>query len=47
VAEDVAVVVPSAFTKIAIAVSVAITLLLGVLPEQVLEAVTNAGLFVR
>ncbi|MCX6403964.1 MAG: NADH-quinone oxidoreductase subunit NuoN, partial [Actinobacteria bacterium] len=47
VAEDVAVVVPSAFTKIAIAVSVAFTLLLGILPEQVLEAVSNAGLFVR
>jgi NADH-quinone oxidoreductase subunit N len=46
-AEDVAVVVPSAFTKIAIAVTVAVTLLLGVLPEQVLEAVSNAGLFVR
>jgi len=46
-ADDVAVVVPSAFTKIAIAISVAVTLLLGILPEQVLEAVTNAGLFVR
>jgi NADH-quinone oxidoreductase subunit N len=46
-ADDVAVVVPSAFTKIAIAVTVAVTLVLGVLPEQVLEAVSNAGLFVR
>jgi NADH-quinone oxidoreductase subunit N len=46
-ADDVAVVVPSAFTKIAIALSVAFTLLLGILPEQFLEAVTNAGVFVR
>lgn len=46
-ADDVAVVVPSAFTKIAIAMCVAITLLLGILPEQILEIVTNAGVFVR
>lgn len=41
------VVVPSAFTKSAIAISVLITVLLGVLPQPIIDAVEQAGLFVR
>ncbi len=44
---DVAVVVPSALTKISLAISFAVTLLLGVLPEQVIEVVASTGLFIR
>lgn len=44
---DVNVVVPSIFTQIAIGLSFAVTLLLGILPQPVLNAVLNAGLFVR
>ena len=45
--DEVAVVIPSAFTKTAIAVSFAVTVILGVLPQPVLDAVLHAGLFVR
>ncbi len=41
------VVVPSYFTKVAIAVSATATLVLGIAPQPVLDAVVNAGLFVR
>jgi len=44
---DVAVVVPSILTKTAVATSVVVTLLLGILPEQVLEIAARSGLFVR
>lgn len=46
-ANDVSVVIPSSLTKIAITASFVVTLLLGVLPQQLLTAVHNAGLFVR
>ncbi len=42
-----AVVVPSAFTTVAIGVSAAFTVLLGIAPQPVLELVINAGLFIR
>ena len=41
------VVVPSYFTTAAIAISAAVTLILGIAPQPVLNAVVNAGLFVR
>ena len=41
------VVVPSAFTTIAIGASAAITLLLGIAPQPVLNMMINAGLFLR
>ncbi len=41
------VVVPSAFTTIALAAGAAVTLVLGILPQPVLELVSNAGLFIR
>jgi NADH-quinone oxidoreductase subunit N len=41
------VVVPSAFTTIALAAGATVTLVLGVLPQPVLELVSNAGLFIR
>ena len=41
------VVVPSALTTIAIAVSAAFTILLGIAPEPLLDLVINAGLFIR
>jgi NADH-quinone oxidoreductase subunit N len=41
------VVVPSALTTIAIAVSAAFTILLGIAPQPVLDLVINAGLFIR
>jgi NADH-quinone oxidoreductase subunit N len=40
-------VVPSAFTTIALAAGATVTLVLGVLPQPVLELVSNAGLFIR
>ena len=41
------VVVPSAFTRSAITISVALTLVIGVLPQLVLNLVGQAGVFVR
>lgn len=41
------VVVPSAFTTVAIGISAAFTLLLGIAPQPVLNLVINAGLFIR
>ena len=41
------VVVPSAFTTLAITVSVALTLVIGLLPQVVFNLVSQAGLFVR
>jgi len=41
------VVVPSALTTIAIAVSATFTILLGIAPQPVLDLVINAGLFIR
>jgi NADH-quinone oxidoreductase subunit N len=44
--EDVSVVLPSTFGQIAIGVSVAVTLILGVLPQPLLDLLTNA-IFIR
>ena len=41
------VVIPSAFTTLAITVAVALTLVIGVLPQVVFDLVSQAGLFVR
>jgi NADH-quinone oxidoreductase subunit N len=41
------VVVPSAFTTVAIGTSAAFTVLLGIAPQPVLDLVINAGLFIR
>ena len=41
------VVVPSAFTTVAIGASAAFTVLLGITPQPVLDLVINAGLFIR
>jgi len=41
------VVIPSAFTTFAIAVTAAVTILIGVLPQLVMTLVNNAGLFIR
>ena len=39
--------VPSVFTTIALAAGATVTLVLGILPQPVLELVSNAGLFIR
>ncbi len=41
------VVIPSAFTTIALSAGVAVTLILGIFPQPVLEMLSNAGLFLR
>lgn len=41
------VVIPSAFTTVALAAGVAVTVILGVVPQPVLDLVTNADLFIR
>ena len=41
------VVVPSAFTTIALAASATITLVLGILPQPLLELLANADVFIR
>ena len=41
------VVVPSAFTTLAITVAVALTVVIGVLPQIVFNLVSSAGIFVR
>ena len=41
------VVVPSALTTLALSVSVAVTVLLGVLPQPVIDLIDNAGVFLR
>jgi NADH-quinone oxidoreductase subunit N len=46
-ADGPSVVVPSSLTSAAIAISAVITLILGVFPQPILDAVANAGLFVR
>jgi len=39
--------IPSAFTTIALAASATITVVLGVIPQPVIEMVANAGIFIR
>jgi len=39
--------VPSAFTTLAITVAVALTVVIGVLPQIVFNLVSSAGIFVR
>ncbi len=41
------VVVPSAFTTVALSAGVAVTLILGIFPQPVLDMLSNAGLFLR
>ena len=41
------VVVPSAFTTVALAAGAAVTVILGVVPQPVLDLVTNADVFIR
>jgi NADH-quinone oxidoreductase subunit N len=41
------VVLPSAFTSLALAIGVAVTVVLGVLPQPVLELAQQAGIFLR
>jgi len=41
------VVIPSAFTTVALAAGVAVTLILGIVPQPVLDLVTNADVFIR
>jgi len=41
------VVIPSAFTTIALSAGVAVTLILGIFPQPVLDMLSNAGLFLR
>jgi NADH-quinone oxidoreductase subunit N len=46
-ADGPAVVIPSGLTTVAIGISAAFTLLLGIAPQPVLELVINVGLFIR
>ena len=46
-ADGPSVVIPSAFTTIAVGVGAALTILLGVAPQPLLDLVENAGIFVR
>jgi len=39
--------VPSAFTTLALAISVAVTVLLGILPQPILDLIDQAGVFIR
>lgn len=41
------VVIPSAFTTVALAAGVAVTVILGIVPQPVLDLVTNADVFIR
>lgn len=45
--EGATVTVPSAFTTLALAISVAVTVLLGILPQPVLDLIDQAGVFLR
>ena len=46
--EDTATVaVPSVFTTIALAAGATVTILLGIVPQPLLELISNAGVFVR
>lgn len=45
--DDVTVAVPSAFTTLALAISVAVTVVLGVVPQPVIDLVEQAGVFLR
>ena len=39
--------IPSAFTTVAVAAGATLTILLGVIPQPVIDLVTNAGIFIR
>jgi len=39
--------VPSVFTTIALAAGATVTILLGIVPQPLLELIVNAGIFVR
>ena len=39
--------VPSAFTTLALSISVAVTVILGILPQPVLDLIERAGVFLR
>ena len=39
--------VPSAFTTLALSISVAVTVILGILPQPVLDLIEQAGVFLR
>jgi NADH-quinone oxidoreductase subunit N len=39
--------IPSAFTTVALAAGVAVTVILGVVPQPILDLVTNADVFIR
>ena len=45
--ETASVVVPSAFTTIALAAGATVTLVLGIFPQPVLDLISQAGVFVR
>ena len=45
--ETASVVVPSAFTTIALAAGATVTIVLGIVPQPVLELVSNADVFIR
>ena len=45
--ETASVVVPSTFTTIALAAGATVTIVLGVVPQPVLELVSNADVFIR
>jgi NADH-quinone oxidoreductase subunit N len=45
--ESASVVVPSVFTTIAIAAGATITVILGIVPQPLLELVANADVFIR
>lgn len=45
--ETASVVVPSAFTTVALAAGVAVTVILGIVPQPVLDLVTHADVFIR
>jgi NADH-quinone oxidoreductase subunit N len=39
--------VPSGFTTLALSISVAVTVILGILPQPVLDLIERAGVFLR
>ena len=45
--DGVSVVVPSGFTTLAITISVALTLVIGLVPQLILDLANQAGLFIR
>jgi NADH-quinone oxidoreductase subunit N len=46
-ADGPSVVLPSSFTTLALSISVAVTVILGILPQPVLDLIENAGVFVK